>query len=607
MGQENPAARKVGIAARTLGRLIVDQASGSSLQQHSSDVLSSVLVKPVFWGSQWFQPTTPSAGEILWAIRSIFKGPYMSGLAQYGVGNGALDPNPVFTGFSPDPPQNFTKNDIEAMLSSLVSDEQISIATGAQQVLAAVFTPVDISSDQQDENGYHTYLSVPGGRLAYAWIGNIGDLDFTSAVFSHELAEGCSDPYLDAVYAADGSCGQAGRCEIADYCYGNELGRGSGVLGGVNVSAYWSIQDGGCILPSERSIPGDVQGVPALVQGRFLSPPGNFEFACPLRLGGLAHYSRVNVDPQLRWFGPETFGQDVGGFDATTMIQSNFTTGGPGNLELVATWQAKLLLYWREDVPPYIWHRPELFPLSLPAAGGVRGNPSMIQGRFGTRGNFELVTPLAAGGLAHYSRDNDDPQLSWSGPAIFAQDLGIVDAAALIQSDFSSSGGGPGNLEVIALWEGKLLHYWRQDAPPWSWSGPDVLPLSAPGQNERLVSGFPSFVESRFGPYLKGYFQVVTPLASGGLAHYTRDNNTPGLPWSGPEIFGTEMGVIDAVTLIQSNFSSSNNGIGNLELVARLGNTLHHFWREDITQIADVTDFSTLWYGPWVITLGADT
>jgi hypothetical protein len=35
---------------------------------------------------------------------------------------------------------------------------------------------------------------------------------------------------------------------------------------------------------------------------------------------------------------------------------------------------------------------------------------------------------------------------------------------------------------------------------PCQWSGLFALPLSAPGQNERLVSGCPAFIESRFGP-----------------------------------------------------------------------------------------------------------
>jgi hypothetical protein len=190
--------------------------------------------------------------------------------------------------------------------------------------------------------------------------------------------------------------------------------------------------------PSEGAQrPGHVQGNLALIQGRFLFP-GNFELVAPLASGGLAHYSRVNIDPALPWAGPETFGINVGSFDAVTMIQSNFTAGGPGNLEVIARWSGELLHFWREDVSPYIWHGPFLFPLALPESGTVRGNPAMIQGRFGTRGNFELVTPLGDGGLAHYWRDNDAPGLPWHGPAVFAQDMGLFDAVTLIQSNFAS-------------------------------------------------------------------------------------------------------------------------------------------------------------------------
>jgi hypothetical protein len=591
---------RVGIASETGGLFGGGVGGAGSVVQHNQDVLSTVLIKPIFWGSQWFQANAPSAGAILWAIRSIFMGPYMSGLAQYGVGSGLLDPNPVFTGFAGDPPQNFRDADIQGMLKSFFDSGQLQFDP---QQLLCVFTPIDIFSENQDDNGYHSFLSP---RVPYAWIRNTGILEFVTGVFSHELVEACTDPFLDSVFGDAGSCGpQGGTCEIADYCYGPTAGGGSGSLSGINVSSYWSIRDGSCILPRERSVQGHVQGNPALIQGRFFSP-GNFELVTPLYSGGLAHYSRVNIDPALPWYGPETFGIDVGLFDAVTMIQSNFTMGGPGNLEVIALWSGRLLSFWREDVPPYIWHGPFEFPISLPGSGTMLGNPSMIQGRFGKRGNFELVTPLAAGGLAHCWRDNDDPNLTWHGPTIFAQDIGVFDAATMIQSDFVSPGGA-GKLEVVARWGGLLFYYSRQDVPPWQWSEPFLLPLSAPGQNDRLVSGYPSLIESRFGPILNGYFQVVTPLAAGGLAHYTRDNNTAGLPWRGPEIFGVELGQVEAVSLIQSTFSSSKTGIGNLELVARLPqNVLVHFWREDVTQTANISDssldFSLLWYGPWVVT-----
>ena len=60
-------------------------------------------------------------------------------------------------------------------------------------------------------------------------------------------------------------------------------------------------------------------------------------------------------------------------------------------------------------------------PLPL---GGVSGVPTLIQSRCGNKGNFELLTPMASGGLAHYWRNNDDPFVPWFGPIRFGQEAG---------------------------------------------------------------------------------------------------------------------------------------------------------------------------------------
>ena len=474
------------------------------------------------------------------------------------------------------------------------------------QLLPVVFTPQGVTNTDADFNGYNNWMSLEDGTMfPYAWVMSIlqdyGDLDFVSGVYSHELAEACTDPFQDAVQGAAGSCEQTGTCQIADYCYGDGDGRGSGYLGGVEVSAYWSIQDGGCFLPQEHVVPGQATGNVALIQGRFLSR-GNFELLVP-QAGGFAHYSRDNDEQRLWWYGPELFGLDVGAIDSVTMIQSNFTAGaGIGNLEVVAHFEGVLLCFWREDVLPYRWHGPTLLTsVNNSNEFTVAGSPSMIQGRFGVRGNFELVTPLASGGLAHFSRANDDPNLPWYGPTLFAQDGGVFDAACLVQSHFSSSGGGPGNLEVIGRTGGLLLHYWRDDAPQYQWHGPEAIPLGG-----QIPTGIPSFIQDSFIP--NGYFQVVTPTSAGGLAHYTRDNTQfGGLTWYGPTVFGDgyEVGPYDAVSLIQSNFSSglygpSASGIGNLEVVVRAQNRLFHFWRANNTQIAQL-GATRMWYGPWVV------
>jgi hypothetical protein len=47
------------------------------------------------------------------------------------------------------------------------------------------------------------------------------------------------------------------------------------------------------------------------------------------------------------------------------------------------------------------------------------------------------------------------------------------------------------------------------------------------------------------------------------------------LPWSGQARFAQELGRVDAVSLIQSNYG------GNLEAIARVGDKLYHYWRQD--------------------------
>ena len=54
-----------------------------------------------------------------------------------------------------------------------------------------------------------------------------------------------------------------------------------------------------------------------------------------------------------------------------------------------------LQFFWRDSGPAFNWNGPGQI------ATGLAGNPVLIQSRFGAQGNFELVAPLASGGLAH--------------------------------------------------------------------------------------------------------------------------------------------------------------------------------------------------------------
>jgi hypothetical protein len=69
-----------------------------------------------------------------------------------------------------------------------------------------------------------------------------------------------------------------------------------------------------------------------------------------------------------------------------------------------------------------------LFPVANFSANKYTGNPVLIQSRFGRQGNFELLVPLATGGLAAFFRVNNGIGLPWGGPTIFGTELGRVDA-----------------------------------------------------------------------------------------------------------------------------------------------------------------------------------
>jgi hypothetical protein len=206
------------------------------------------------------------------------------------------------------------------------------------------------------------------------------------------------------------------------------------------------------------------------IQGAFGSK-GNFEVAAPRVPGRLAHFWRDNDDPNLSWHGPTVFGSNAV-YESVSLIQSNFSAAGtgPGNLEIIAHRANRLDHYWRDDVNPFPWHG----PFAIPGANGTLA-PALIQGHFGSKGNFEVVAVRAAGRLAHFWRDNDDPNLSWHGPTSFGSN-DVYDAVALIQSNFSAAGTGPGNLEVIAHTGNRLDHYWRDDVSPFPWHGPFAIP-----------------------------------------------------------------------------------------------------------------------------------
>ncbi|MCM3677017.1 hypothetical protein M3699_25145 [Peribacillus simplex] len=291
-----------------------------------------------------------------------------------------------------------------------------------------------------------------------------------------------------------------------------------------------------------------------LIQSTF-GEQNNFEVVVPLATGGLAHFFRDNDNPNMPWNGPNIFGTEFV-FCGAALIQSNYDD--PDNFEVVAVSNdGHLWHFWRQ--PDFQWRR-----IPNPIAAGVTGTPSLIQSTFGEQDNFEVVVPLATGGLAHFFRDNDNPNMPWNGPNIFGTEIGMFSAVSLIQSNYDD----PDNFEVVAVNGNRLWHFWRQ---------PDFQWRRTPNPIAAGVMGTPSLIQSTFGE--QDNFEVVVPLATGGLAHFFRDNDNPNMPWIPAGRIGVSVndGEFNGAALIQSNYDDP----GNFEVVAVTRNgQLLHYWRQ---------------------------
>jgi len=527
------------------GEIVISGDGGvTSFTDNGGRILQHARIVLIYWGGAWADPNTnPSQNDFSNAIAGILGSPWGTQLAQYrSIGPLTLEQVDLAT--DSDPPTTFTDAQIQALIEDRINQGFVPAPSNSIDRIYCVLMPTGHSSGDTPYVGQHQYYDHSGQRVYWAWITNDGTLtggNSITKIFTHEVAEACSDPDLGSGIIVNGGD------EIGDVCNNTYS-----TINGAAEEAYWSQSDNRCVLPVFQSLP-SIVGNPTLIQGRFGSQ-GNFELVTPLEAGGLAHFWRNNDNSFMPWSGATSFGQGAGFVDAVSMIESNY--GNPGNLELVARIDDTLQFFWRDSGPAFNWNGPYLFE------AGVAGNPALIQSRFGSQGNFELVVPLASGGLAHYWRNNDDPAMPWYGPFLFGLQLGSVDAVTMIQSNYGS----PGNLEVVARVGDTLQFFWRDSGPAFNWNGPYLI--------ETGVGGNPALIQSRFGS--QGNFELVVPLGSGGLAHYWRNNDDPTMPWYGPFPFGQGLGNVDAVTMIQSNYGSP----GNLEVVARVGDTLQFFWRD---------------------------
>ena len=217
------------------------------------------------------------------------------------------------------------------------------------------------------------------------------------------------------------------------------------------------------------------------------------------------------------------------------------------------------------------WSMQSNNPFPLARSGGL-----IVQGGYGERGNFEVVTPAATGGLVHLWRNNDDAALPWivSTPEAFFTEKQF-DAVSIVQGNLGTLPGGwgdPGNLEGVGRVGEDLYHFWR-DQDGWHL---DAEPFATG------VSGTPSIIHGQYG--FHGNFEVVTPMAAGGLAHWFRNNDAGagGFPWvlnaNQGDTFG--LGLWNGDMFEDCSLIQGGPSVGPpkpLALLARLGADLLYF------------------------------
>lgn len=345
----------------------------------------------------------------------------------------------------------------------------------------------------------------------------------------------------------------------------------------------------------EASMP-TVPGGVSMIASTF--GPGNFELAAPALDGGLLLRSRENTRVGLPWDGVARVGigphemRDPVHYGGVSMIQSTLSNRGDvtpdrfGRFYVAARTGDRIVYLWREAAPPFKWHGP--FPVIAVEPNdrrfhfaGASGNPVLVRSHFGDEHqNWELIAPAAAGGgLIHFWRNHttDFPKHDeWRLATPFMQEVGHIDAVTMIESQLVD---GLFALEVVARVGGQLWFAWRNAALQWAPAAPIQISLVA----AFAVAGVPSLIQSRYGKK-KRNFELVTPVAGGGLLHLWRENDSDNpADWR----WKPAAPVLDpgrrykSASLLQGNMGVDP---GNLELVARTDDgEVMYFWRNAIT------------------------
>ena len=146
-------------------------------------------------------------------------------------------------------------------------------------------------------------------------------------------------------------------------------------------------------------------------------------------------------------------------------IQTDFVAAGKHNFELVALEGSNAVHYWRSnDAPGAPWHKGEVISTHATAPGCLLQSDFMSGGH----GNLEAVIPETGGALVHYWHDSGNPNSGWNRTG--AVTTGVTGGACFITSDYLT--GTHRNFEVMVQKGDQLWHHWHTAGAPFdNWPG----------------------------------------------------------------------------------------------------------------------------------------
>ena len=226
-------------------------------------VLQRPKVQLLFWGNAWNAPPLNAlAPQIVGSCERLLLGHYLDEMRQYGTGG-----NGTVTGANlvlSEPPNGFTSATIGELAWDLIDQGHFPDphdSPGPNFYFA--FMPPGIMPQDPSQLAAHSFADdtdfpFDTARIWTGWT-RFGSLDFITLRFSHELVEFCSDPGGDGWQVEPRN--EESWNEIVDVCKG-----AAGRLDDIAVEAYYSMQDGVCVIPRNPAPP---TPLPRLPNGRY--------------------------------------------------------------------------------------------------------------------------------------------------------------------------------------------------------------------------------------------------------------------------------------------------------------------------------------------------